>query len=149
MASYIDLRKPFNRKLNRLYMGLQRAFNICKPLPGFPIYGGSVYCSLPYAAVQYILNCDLSPKILMSLKDSAIGEEIFFQTILMNSRFKDNIIHNNLRYSDWGVKNAPKILDESDFCKIIESTALFCRKVDQESSSKLLERLPLALEEDV
>lgn len=143
LAQYIDLRKPFNRKINRLYMFLQKYMGLCKSLPSYPIYGGSVYCSLPTNAVEYVLNSDIAKKMLNALKSSAIGEEIFFQTVLMNSPLKSSIIISNLRYSDWSVVNSPKTLNEEDFKSISASNALFCRKVDLIKSNKLLEMLPI------
>lgn len=141
LAPYIDLRKVFNRKFNRLYMIVQRLFNLCKRLPNYPIYGGLVYCSLPYYAVEYVLNSEIAKDMLRELKYSAVGEEIFFQTVLMNSPYRENIIFNNLRYSDWSVKNSPKLLTEEDFDKIIESGDLFCRKVGRKESSQLINLL--------
>lgn len=143
LAHILDLRKPINRKINRLYMLLQKRLGLCKALPDYIIYGGSVYCSLPTNAVEYILNNDFAKYILKELRSSAIGEEIYFQTVLMNSPFKSLIIPSNLRYTDWNVINAPKILDESDFNSIANSRVLFCRKVDLIQSSGLLELLPI------
>ena len=81
--------------------------------------------------------------MLNALKSSAIGEEIFFQTVLMNSPLKSSIIISNFRYSDWSVVNSPKILNEEDFKSISASNALFCRKVDLIKSNKLLEMSPI------
>lgn len=141
LASYLDLRKVLYRKFNRLCMILQRLFNLCKRLPNYPIYGGLVYCSLPKIAVEYILNSEIAKEMLRELKYSAVGEEIFFQTILMNSPFRENIVFDNLRYSDWSVKNSPKVLTEEDFDKIVKSGALFCRKVEGKKSSQLINLL--------
>lgn len=113
-------------------------------IPNYTIYGGSVYCSLPSIAVEYLLECDIAKQMLVELKYSAIGEEIFFQTVFMNSPFKSLVIPNNLRYSDWSVINAPKVLNESDFNSIVNSKVLFCRKVDKIVSDKLLEILPVS-----
>lgn len=144
LASLFDLRKPIIRKLNRLYMLFQKKLGLCKALPNYTIYGGSVYCSLPSTAVEYLLECDIAKQMLDELKYSAIGEEIFFQTVFMNSPFKSLVIPNNLRYSDWSVINAPKLLNESDFNSIVTSKVLFCRKVDKIISDKLLEILPVS-----
>ena len=143
LAPILDLRKPINRKFNRFYMLLQKKLGLCKVLPDYTIYGGSVYCSLPYNAVDHVLNSDIAKQMLDALKSSAIGEEIFFQTVLMNSPLKSSIISSNLRYSDWSVENAPKILNEEDYKSIVASNTLFCRKVDLNRSKKLFELLPV------
>lgn len=142
LVNLLDLRKPIFRKMNRAYMKLQDYLGLSKSLPEYSIYGGSVYCSLPYDAVQYVLNSDLAGDLLNNLKSSAIGEEIFFQTVLMNSTFKDRIIPQNLRYSDWTVINAPKILTEEDCERVLSSKALFCRKLSFQKSQGLLQIIP-------
>lgn len=142
LVNLLDLRKPFFRKINRTYMKLQDYLGLCKSLPEYPIYGGSVYCSLPYDAVQYVLKSDMAEHLLNNLKSSAIGEEIFFQTVLMNSVFKDRIVPQNLRYSDWSVVNAPKILTKEDAEKILSSKKLFCRKLTLKESQELLNIIP-------
>ena len=141
LVNLLDLRKPVWRKLNRGYMFLQDLFGVSKPLPDYPIYGGSVYCSITFDAVEYILTSSIANEMLRTLKNSAIGEEIFFQTVLMNSPYRTKINPNNLRYSDWSVKNAPKNLSLEDFDKIKSSKCLFCRKLS--SNSTLLDKLPL------
>ncbi|MEG1087361.1 MAG: hypothetical protein RSD79_04765, partial [Cetobacterium sp.] len=66
---------------------------------------------------------------------------LFFQTILMDSKFKDKIwkleseFDNNLmalRYIDWKKgPDFPRTLDESDYDDILKTETLFARKFNE------------------
>lgn len=72
-------------------------------------------------AVETILTSSIAKDLLCKLNNTTCAEEIYFQTVLMNSRLKGTIINNNLRYIDWSNKNPPKILQDIDFEKIVLS----------------------------
>lgn len=141
LASYCDVRKPIYYILNKTFHVLQKGLSCQRPLPPYPIYGGSVYCSLTSDAVKEILYSSLANDLLLRLKNSTCGEEVFFQTVLMNSQCKDHIINDKLRYMDWSVKEPPKVLRDEDYDKIVNSKVLFCRKTDSICSRNLLDRL--------
>lgn len=73
------------------------------------------------------------------LKICEIAEEFFFQTILINSPFKENIVCDHLRYINWTFKNGsgPAILDEEDYEKIKNGNYLFMRKIGKQSKGLL------------
>jgi len=79
----------------------------------------------------------------VGLRFSEVPEEVFFQTILMHSNFRDDVVKDNLRFTLWQVKNGsfPGILDESDYESIRNSNAVFARKIDSAFSLKLIERI--------
>lgn len=62
--------------------------------------------------------------------------------MIANSTLADRISGTSLRYIDWTYRNGsiPANFDDSDFEKIIDSGALFARKVDLEHSTSLLEQ---------
>lgn len=70
------------------------------------------------------------------------SDEIFFQTILVNSKYLKSISNKNLRYVDWELRNgsSPAFLDLSDYDKIILSEKIFARKFNNISEA-LLEKL--------
>jgi len=78
--------------------------------------------------------------LLNRLKHSFCSEEIYFQTIIMNSPFSDKVINNNLRYIKWEYKNGsmPAILDEEDYEEVEKSNQLFARKIEYPVSMKLV-----------
>ena len=73
----------------------------------------------------------------------AIGcDEFVFQTILMNSHFKNNVVSNHYRYIDWSAGGPhPKLLDANDFEKMVNSDNLFARKFKTSHDSKILDLL--------
>lgn len=141
LASCCDVRFDYGRILNRILIKVQKVLHISRTLPSYPIYGGSVYCSLSSDAIKEVLYGELSKDLLGRLNNSIIGEELFFQTVLMNSELKGSVENNKLRYIDWGCEAPPKVLSEMDFGKIIASKALFCRKIESKYSRFLLHKL--------
>lgn len=83
-----------------------------------------------------------------AFENSLCGDEVFFQTIIMNSDFKDKIYefndvddnHMALRYIDWNTgPDFPRILDESDFDRIKEEEnkdCIFARKFNENMDIK-------------
>lgn len=113
------------------------------------IYKGLVYVSLSREAVKYVFDyINKDRNYLNELKTCSIAEEFFFQTILMNSPLKDNVIPNNLRYINWMTKHGsgPAILDEDDYENIKNGKYLFMRKIG-EPSRNLLKMLKIDYEE--
>jgi len=105
-------------------------------------YGGEFYFSFPVYAAKYILKfLDQHPDYLQFHKYTWIPEEIFFQTILLNSKdkkIKDNIVNDNLRYIDWSRPPYPAVLITDDFDKISNSKKLFARKFDMKVDNNIL-----------
>ena len=108
------------------------------------IYKGVIWSSMPREALQYTLDYYLSNKSFKKdLKHCIIPEEFLFQTILMNSKFKENIINDDRRYTDWSNRNGskPAYLDMSDYKKIISTKDVWIRKVDSTISKELLNKI--------
>lgn len=118
------------------------------PLPnGYVPYWGSQWWVLSQECIQYILDfTERDSSFLNYFRFSMCCDEIFFQTIIMNSKFKQRIVNNNFLYLDWtdcskGLTSSPNVLSPKDFNKIIQSESLFCRKVACPQSNPLLEML--------
>lgn len=141
LASKMDLRLRCNKLLDKLYLYWQYLTCQARPLPAYPLAGGSVYFSISTGGVKFILESAIAKDLLGRMENTTCAEEIFFQTVLINSRYRDRIIANNLRYMDWSVPSPPKFLTEKDFEKIVQSGSLFCRKIDSNVSKKLIDKL--------
>ena len=100
------------------------------PLPTY--YAGSNWLNLTHAAATEVFNfLDDNPAYLQSLKYSRATDEMWIQSIVMNSSLKDKVIHNDLRYIDWETgPERPRILNQEDYTLLQKSTALFARKFD-------------------
>ncbi|MCF7569076.1 beta-1,6-N-acetylglucosaminyltransferase [Sabulilitoribacter arenilitoris] len=108
------------------------------------LYGGSTWWSLSRGVLQYVVDyTSKKPYLFNRLKYTFCPEEIYFQTVIINSAFSKQIINNNLRYIDWnpdrvGKHNpSPAILNLSDFEKISTSDKLFARKFEKPTSDIL------------
>ncbi|MCQ2089718.1 MAG: beta-1,6-N-acetylglucosaminyltransferase [Fibrobacter sp.] len=139
-------RTKFWKIIEKFYYNIQKIFHLQKKLPTYPIFCGSVYCSLYRDAAKVLIEDDIAKDLLTRLKDSKCAEEVFIQTVLMNSTQRNNIVTDNMRYIDWSVKSPPKFLNESDFENIIKSKKFFCRKIDSSLSGNLTEMLTSAQE---
>lgn len=118
-------------------IGFKRKFT--KDFP--QLFGGSTYWSINREAMLYVFNyMSTYPNYLKRFRFSFCSEEIFFQTILLNSPLKESFINDNLRFIIWEERNGnfPANLDEADYNSIKESNALFARKFEYPCSQDLL-----------
>jgi len=107
------------------------------------IYGGSQWFTITSECARYIIDyLNENSGIYHYFKYSYIPDEMFFQTILLNSKFKKQIVNDNLRMIDWptGSKH-PKIFETKDLNKIEESVKLFARKFDENVDSQIIQYL--------
>lgn len=104
------------------------------------LYAGSTWWSLSRKLIHYVLDFTFQkPLFLRNLRYSFCSEEMYFQTVLLNSPLASEITNDNLRYIEWEYRNGscPPYLDESDLPHIFHSNKLFARKVNKEISNKL------------
>lgn len=72
-----------------------------------------------------------TPKLRHFIKLTWGPDEFIFQTILFNSRYKDRMVNNDLRYIDWaGGGVSPKTLTIDDAEALTTSGQYFARKFD-------------------
>jgi hypothetical protein len=122
-----------------------RACGIGRRLPaGLRPYGGSSWWALSRPCVRELLErVQREPGLVRFFRSVSCPDEMFFQTLVMNSRFAGRVLAENFRYIQWpeqGARN-PKVLDEHDFERIAASRAHFCRKIDSRISAGLVPRL--------
>lgn len=116
-------------------MGTVRSFPD-KILP----YGGSQWWSLHRQCIEYIQEvCIDGNPIYDFYKKCCIPDEMLFQTILVNSKYKDLIINDNLRYIDFvSGPEYPRVLRLEDYDKITsENNYIFARKFDDHVDHEL------------
>jgi CTP:molybdopterin cytidylyltransferase MocA len=124
---------------------LMRLLKVRRRLPaGLSPYGGSSWWALSRPCLMEVFDrIERDPAILRFFRTVLCPDEMFFQTLVMNSPFRGRVLPQNFRYILWPERNAshPKVLDESDFDDIRDSEAHFCRKLDIRISAGLLSRL--------
>ena len=134
----------FVRKIQNKF-NLKRNMNISKQL-----YGGSTYWTLNKDVLKYVIDfTNQNPLFFKRFRFTFCPEEIYFQTIIMNSEYANNIINDNLRFIDWktGREGYPAFLDESDYELLLKSNKLFARKIDS-NRNKLKQMLTLYISSD-
>lgn len=78
----------------------------------FQLYVGSQWFALTYNCIQYILEAVREDKRYVNFfSHSLISDEAFFQTIIGNSPFIDNVA-TSLVYTDWDVPVPPAMIEE-------------------------------------
>ena len=140
---YYNFYDLFDAKTGRQYKVLDNLLKIQQALrikrrysKDFPkLFGGSTYWSINRSALAHVINyTKQNDKFLSRFKYTFCAEEMYFQTILLNSEFKNFVVNDNLRYIDWnsGRGGYPAFLDASDFTGIVSSNKLFARKLQTE-----------------
>lgn len=120
---------------------------IDRRLPGrYRYYGGSAAIILDRAGVSYLnsfLSTRLGHQILRYFELTRHPDELFFQTVFMNSPLRDTVINDELRYSDWSSPGQPhpKTLRIDDLDRLRASGKLFARKFDAARDSAILDAL--------
>jgi hypothetical protein len=144
LNDWFNIRVRFWKRINSRFLQLQRKLGVKRKLPAFKeYYGGGTWWSITTTAANIILDTfQRDPGLSKSLRYTHCSEEIIFQTILMNSEVRNNIVSDDLRYVDWNTRDGhcPVILDERDFANIAVSNKLFARKVATGTSDKLREK---------
>ena len=116
-------------------------FNIIKPESrGIEFYGGSDWWILPGEVAQYCLNeFKTNKKLRKCFKFSFIPSEMFFQTVIGNSKYQDSVTNNNYRFIPWSSDNKghPNVITNEHKKAIEESGSLFARKFDLDNHPEI------------
>lgn len=150
--TYYNLYDIFNCKTTtgyktiKLILLLQKLFGIKrKPIGDFnQLYGGSAWFSFSTACFRYCIDyIQRHPGFMKRFEYTICAEEMFFQTVIMNSPFKDHVVNDNLTLVLWEYRNGnnPATLDSTDFERLMESEKLFARRFDYPTSRELVELL--------
>lgn len=135
--------------LDDLCVQFQKAFHKKKRLPFEIIQKGCNWCSITHDCAQYIIKSER--KIETLVKKSRCADEVFIQTIVVNSKFINNLYlptFNNdyrscARLIVWDKNNirSPKTLTLSDYQLIIDSEQIYARKLNSQISKELIQVL--------
>lgn len=110
---------------------------------GFLPYGGSQWWTLTRDCVEWIVDfVTNNPEFLHFFRYTFIPDELFFQTLLLNSPFRKEVVNDGLRYVDFSRANPtpPAVLLKQDFEFLRNGTdALFARKFDMNRDSEILD----------
>lgn len=107
------------------------------------LYYGSSWFTITYSCLSFLLEyLQNSPDYYDNFKFTACSDEHFFQILIMNSEFKENVINNNLRYIDWADRKAsPKTLTLVDYEALKQTNKLYARKFDYKVDSIIVDKI--------
>lgn len=99
------------------------------------IYKGSQWFSITNEFAKYVVENKKFIRKHFSM--SVCSDELFMQTLVMNSKFKDNISNFQTRYIDWD-RGTPYTFRTEDFNELISVDSLFARKFDEKIDKKIV-----------
>lgn len=133
--------------LNHSLAHIQKALKIQRKSEN--VYRGSALFSITHDFASYLIS--LKDIISKEYKFTLACDEVFIQTIIMNSKFKDNInnlgeqIISNSRYIDWENKkgNSPNTFKLKDYDKLITlpDNICFARKFEETVDLQIAEKI--------
>ncbi len=129
---------------------LANVVNSVTPRRKFPLkmklYGKEMFWTLSLECAAYVTNfIDDHPQLKRFLKFTWAAEEFIFQTVIMNSPYRDRVVNDHYRYIVWPPRAAsPRLLVTGDFDDMMASDALFGRKFDINKDENILNLLDKA-----
>lgn len=130
--------------INLILITIQKIFRVDRTKKySFLFYTGANWFSITNAFASYLITKKRA--IINIYKHSRSSDEIFLQTELMNSKFKDNLYYsefdNNyiscMRKIDWN-RGKPYTWKKDDFEELINSGFVFARKFDWNTDNSII-----------
>lgn len=133
--------------LDELLINIQHMVKFKKKIQFEQIQKGCNWCSITNNFVEYIIANEHKIKSLVSY--SKCGDEVFIQTLIVNSKFIDNLYQNEMnndylscaRLIIWDNPKTPHTFTENDFELILYSKAMFGRKFSSKIDSEIINKL--------
>jgi hypothetical protein len=126
---------------------VERIVNLLLPKRKFPLdiklLGAETFWTLSQECAEYVTHfIDANPRLSRFLKFAWGSDEFIFQSIIMNSPFRDRVVNNHYRYINWPPVGArPNIFVAADFERIMAADSLFARKFDIRTDEKIFDLL--------
>ena len=135
-------RKFYGMLLTKLIHKFQDIFNLYRNM-NINFQKGSQWVSITNEFAKYVISKENEIKKIF--KNTFCSDEIVFQTLFINSKFKNNLYsaeYNNQkntikRYIDWN-RGKPYTWKKEDFEELINSEALFARKFDETIDKEII-----------
>lgn len=106
-------------------------------------YGSSMFWALSSSCLKHIIDVlEKNARLRRFMKFTWGSDEFIFQTLVLNSSFKKDVVNNNLLFLD-RAKGAPhpNIITISHLQSLLKSTKLFARKFDPATDANVMDRL--------
>ena len=136
--------RGIKRLYNLLTGGVGYTFSaIRRNLPdGLKAFYGSQWWCLNQTTIKWISTyIEEHSEILNFYSTTVVPDESFFQTLVMNSPYSNNVSRNFV-YMDWTEgKSSPKVLTELDYTTMVASEKLLARKIDSTKFPDMYKKL--------
>lgn len=127
--------------IDKVLIRLQKAMKVNRiKNENVELQKGANWFSITHSFAEYVLEKENWIKKVFQFSRS--GDEIFLQTILINSDFRSKLYQNGLkdaclRKIDWG-RGKPYIWRAKDYCELVNSNLLFARKFDENIDNEII-----------
>jgi hypothetical protein len=116
---------------------------------GLRPYGGGAYWCLARPVVAHVHDfVQRNRAYVRFFEHVLVPDEIFFQTIVLNSPLAATVVNNHLRFIDWSDDPGPTILRMEHLPRMIESGKLLARKFDATVDDQILDALDARIDEE-
>lgn len=126
-----------------------RALPVRRRLPdGLRPFGGSSYWCLTRECLEYVHGyVTAHASVVRFFRHVDVPDELFFQTIVLNSPFASRAVNDNLRFIRWDdpESGSPAVLGLQHLEELAASRALFARKFDVTSDATILDAIDRTL----
>lgn len=128
-------------------LAIQRRLHIDRTKKhSFSFYGGANWCSITAGLAAYTVSN--YRKYKKAFWASQISDEAIWQTIVMDSPYKNNLYRKEfdndytacVRYIDWN-RGSPYVFRTEDFEDLMRSACIFARKFDAATDQKIIEMI--------
>jgi Core-2/I-Branching enzyme len=141
----MDFGSKLKRKLTDSFVLIQRRLGVDRTKHK-NFAKGANWFSITHDLTNFIVQ--RKDEILELYNHSILCDEVFLQTEIINSKFKENLYKNifddeysnNLRHIDWE-RGTPYIFQKNDFNELINSDKLFARKFDETLDMEIVDLL--------
>lgn len=138
----VDLVSKLKRLTNNILIQIQKLVGY-ERFKNINFAKGSNWFSITHEFTKYVLS--KKSEINKLYANSVLCDEVFLQTLLINSEYKNNLYgdifgdeyENNMRYIDWN-KGNPHVFTEEDYYDFMNSNKLFARKFDEMLDMKIV-----------
>ncbi len=103
-------------------------------------YKGNQWFSITDALARFVLLPEQKAFTEKHMKWSCCSDELFIQTLTMNSPYKDNIVNDSMRMIDWK-RGTPYTFRTEDYDLLMQSDKLFARKFDEDIDAEIIKRI--------
>lgn len=102
------------------------------------MYKGPQWFSITHHLAMHVL---MQRKMIRKRYQHCLcADEIFMQTIVMNSPYRGNIVNDCLRYIDWE-RGSPYTFTTEDYSLLMDSGKMFARKFDEKVDFQIVEKI--------